>query len=319
MTDNSIDSLHNAQSLEQLYPLLAANRLTAGWHKKRSSLWKEPETAFRPLHWRYQMARLALDQAGKWIGTELAERRNLLLFNPVGDNDYDTVRTLVAAYQMIKPGEHARAHRHSANALRFVLDAEPGVFSVVDGIQLPMIAGDVLLTPGGCWHSHFNDSEKNAYWIDILDVPLVHLLEPMFFEEHPDKFQAVLSAPAHHPFWFPLARVNADLEQACPSDGVRRLTLATEKYFATEGLAFIKLEKGATTGAGRRSTASRICAIASGSGVANLGGLKVDWHRGDVLAVPSWTSFEIIAGENALIFEANDEPTLRKLGFYKES
>lgn len=26
-------------------------------------------------------------------------------FNPVGDNDYATVRTLVAAYQMIKPGE----------------------------------------------------------------------------------------------------------------------------------------------------------------------------------------------------------------------
>lgn len=318
MTDNSMNNLRRAQSLEDLYPVLAANRLTAGWHKKRPSLWKEPKTGFQPLHWRYELGRLALDQAGKWIGTELAERRNLLLFNPVGDNDYDTVRTLVAAYQMIKPGEHARAHWHTANALRFVLDAEPGVFSVVNGIKLPMIPGDVLLTPGGCWHSHFNDSEKNAYWIDVLDVPLVHLLEPMFFEEHPEKFQTVTAEPENHEFWFPLPGVRAALEQTPAVGGVRRVTLPTEQHFATESLGFLKLDKGATTGVSR-STASRIFAVAEGSGVAILGDLKTDWRRGDVLAVPSWTSYEIIADEDALIFEANDEPTLRKLGFYKEA
>lgn len=318
MTDSSIASLQSAQSLDDLYPVLSANRLTAGWHKKRPSLWKEPRTEFQPLHWRYEVGRLALDQAGRWIDTELAERRNLLLFNPVGDNDYDTVRTLVAAYQMIKPGEHARAHWHTANALRFVLDAAPGVFSVVNGIKLPMIPGDVLLTPGGCWHSHFNEGDSNAYWIDVLDVPLVHLLEPMFFAEHPDKYQTVVEQPADHAFWFPHARVQADLEKLPAVNGVRRLMLETEKCFATEGLAFLKLEKGATSGV-RRSTASRIFAIAQGSGVAHLGILEAQWHKGDVLAVPSWTSYEIVADEDALIFEVNDEPTLRKLGFYKES
>lgn len=318
MNDSSIASLQNAQSLDDLYPVLSANHLTAGWHKKRPSLWKEPRTEFQPLHWRYEVGRLALDQAGRWIDTELAERRNLLLFNPVGDNDYDTVRTLVAAYQMIKPGEHARAHRHTANALRFVLDAEPGVFSVVNGIKLPMVPGDVLLTPGECWHSHFNESDSNAYWIDVLDVPLVHLLEPMFFAEHPDKYQAVVEQPEDHAFWFPHVRAQADLENLPAVNGVRRLMLGTEKYFATTDLAFLKLDKGATSGV-HRSTASRIFAIAQGSGVAHLGTIEAQWHKGDVLAVPSWTSYEIFADEDALIFEVNDEPTLRKLGFYKES
>ena len=318
MIDSSIASLQLAHSLDDLYPVLSANFLTAGWHKKRPSLWREPRTAFQPLHWRYEVGRLALDQAGQWIDTELAERRNLLLFNPVGDNDYDTVRTLVAAYQMIKPGEHARAHWHTANALRFVLDAEPGVFSVVNGIKLPMIPGDVLLTPGGCWHSHYNEGESNAYWIDVLDVPLVHLLEPMFFAEHPDKYQTVVAQPEDHAFWFPHASVQADLEELPAANGVRRLMLDTETSLATESLAFIQLDKAATTGV-RRSTASRIFAIARGSGVAHLGSLNVNWHRGDVLAVPSWTSYEVVASEDALIFEVNDEPTLRKLGFYKES
>ena len=318
MSDRSLADLQAAQSLEDLYPVLAANRFTAGWHKQRPSLWKEPRTAFQPLHWRYAVGRLALDQAGRWIDTELAERRNLLLFNPVADNDYDTVRTLVAAYQMIKPGEHARAHWHTANALRFVLDAQPGVFSVVNGIKLPMVPGDVLLTPGGCWHSHYNESERNAYWIDVLDVPLVHLLEPMFFAEHPDRFQTVVAQPVEHPFWFPLARVQAELERVPALNGRRRLTLDTEQCLATESLAFLKLDKGATSGV-KRNTASRIFAIAQGAGVARLGGVDAAWGRGDVLAVPSWTPYEIVADEDALVFEVNDEPTLRKLGFYKEA
>jgi gentisate 1,2-dioxygenase len=314
----TLQSVQSAQSLDDLYPLLAANHLTAGWHKKRASLWKAPNTAFQPRHWSYELGRLALDQAGRWIGTELAERRNLLLFNPVGDNDYDTVRTMVAAYQMIKPGEYARPHRHTPNALRFVLDAKPGVFSVVDGVQLPMLPGDVLLTPSGCWHSHFNDSDSNAYWIDILDVPLVHLLEPMFFEEFGQAHQPVEQQPLSHPYWFQNAQVQSELNQAPETDGIRRVALQTADHFLTQALTFIHLQAQASTQK-HRSTASRIFSVAQGSGQATVGDLQVTWRHGDVLAVPSWTEFEIRAHETSLLFEVNDEPTLKKLGFYKES
>jgi len=150
MTDPILEQVSSTRNLDELYPVLSSLRMTPGWHKKRPSLWKQPRTDFNPLHWRYDIGRRALDQAGQWIGTELAERRNFLLFNPVGDNDYDTVRTLVVAFQMIKPGEYARPHRHSPNAMRLILDAGPGCYTVVDGVKLPMRTGDFLLTPGGC-------------------------------------------------------------------------------------------------------------------------------------------------------------------------
>jgi len=315
---NSMDLLRNAQSLDDLYPSLNANRMTAGWHKLRPSLWKEPRTEFQPRHWRYETGRLALDQASRWIGTELAERRNLLLFNPVVDNDYATARTLVAAYQMVMPGEHARAHRHTPNALRFVIDAEPGLFTVVNGIKLPMKPGDVLLTPGGCWHSHYNEGAQNAYWIDVLDVPLVNLREPMFFDPYPDVFQKVVEEPAQSEFWFGREQIEQGLATAAATrPGVRVLQLDVEKHFATMGLQFVRLDKAATTGV-TKSTASRIFSVGRGSGSAQIGGLKAEWRRGDVFVVPSWTPFEISAAGESLLFEVNDEPVLRKLRLYRE-
>src|SRR3546814_14000860 len=90
-----------------------------------------------------------------------------MLYNPVEGNTYAAARTLAAAYQMIKPGERARSHRHSPNALRLVLDAQPGTFTVVNGQEFPMISGDVLLTPGWCWHGHHNERDRTAYCLDV--------------------------------------------------------------------------------------------------------------------------------------------------------
>lgn len=317
MDPSAHQQLLAATSLDQLYPLLDANRMTAGWHKKRPSLWKEPRTAFQPRHWRYELGRLALEQAARWIGTELAERRNLLLFNPVQGNDYDTVRTLVAAYQMIKPGEHARAHRHTPNAMRLILDAGPGCYTVVNGVKLPMRSGDFLLTPGDYWHSHYNEGESNAYWIDVLDVPLVHLLEPMLFSEYPGASQAVESEPSEHPFYFPQRRSTPGLAAAQPVHGVKRLLLDTQTHIPTVAISLLEFAPGA----GRetaRDTASRIYAVVHGNGAARIGQMQAQWSRGDVLAVPSWTAHSLQAGADALLLEVSDEPVLRMLGFYRQ-
>ena len=317
-TDTSTRELLAADGLDALYPVLDANRMTAGWHKKRPSLWKEPRTDYRPLHWRYEVGALALDQAGRWMDTEMAERRNLLLFNPVGDNDYDTVRTLVVAFQMIKPGEYARAHRHTPNAMRLILDAGPGCYTVVDGVKLPMRTGDFLLTPGDCWHSHYNEGESNAYWIDVLDVPLVHLLEPMFFAEHPGRSQPVESEPAQHPFYFPPHETQPALAAAPAAGGVQRLTLPTQEHMATVAISYLRLASGARHDFGR-NTASRIFAVTAGRGTARVGELEVEWARGDVIAVPSWTPHALRASEESVLLEVSDEPVLRKLGFWREA
>lgn len=314
------DAIERARSLDDLYPVLAANHLTAGWHKKKRSLWKEPATSFRPLHWRYSDARLAMDRAGQWMSTEDAERRNLLTFNPVADNEYDTVRTIVSAYQMIKPGEHARAHRHSPNALRLMLDGGPGVFTVVDGRKIAMRPGDVLLTPNWCWHSHFNDGASNAYWIDFLDVPLVHRLEPMFAEELPAVHQAIADAPDpdHCDLVFSKAAALAALERrpVLPGGG-KRLALATQGHIPTLGIGHVQLPAGASIREGR-TTANRIFAVVGGTGSASLGDASFAWSRGDLFCLPAWRSVEIGAATDALILEVSDEPTQRLLGFFRE-
>ena len=317
MDNDAVAAIAGAQSLDELYSVFSATRYTAGWHKKNPSLWAAPRTEYRALHWRYREGRLALERAGEWIGTELAERRNLVMFNPVGDNDYDTTPTLVAAYQMIKPGEHARAHRHTPNALRLILDAEPGVFTVVDGVKLPMLPGDVALTPGWTWHSHYNEGGANAYWIDFLDVPLVHRLEPMFYEQHPDEVQEVLCEPGDTKLAFPLAWTKDALAKLPPgANGVKRLLLPKDTM-PTMDLYFLGMASGANTGLAR-TTASSIYAIVLGRGRARLGDTTVNWERGDVFVVPAWARAEIEATEDSLVFQVTDEPVLRLLGLYRE-
>ena len=119
--------LKQSVTLEELYGHLGPINMGAGWAKKTPSLWPEPKRTFRPHRWSYAQAKGALDAAGRLINTELAERRNLILQNP--GESYATSRTIVAAYQMIMPGEKARSHRHTPNALRLIIDAEPGAYT----------------------------------------------------------------------------------------------------------------------------------------------------------------------------------------------
>ena len=319
MGSNDVSAaIAGAQNLDELYPIFNAARFTAGWHKKRPSLWPNPTTQYRPMTWRYAEGKLALDRAGDWISTELAERRNLIMYNPVGDNDYNTVKTIICAYQMIKPGEYAKSHRHTPNALRLMLDGGDGIATVVNGVKLPMIAGDVLLTPNWCWHSHYNEGKENGYWIDFLDVPLVHLLEPMFFEQDHAEPQAVSEEPVAHDFWFPYASTQQDLAKAKPdARGIRTISLSTP-IFKTIELRFHHIPGGAVT-LKRRTTASSVFACTAGEGTVRVGNNEhLDFQRGDVIAMPSWTPFEIEARGDAVLFECTDEILLRKIELLRE-
>src|SRR5258708_33999565 len=115
------------------------------------------------------------------IGTDRDVRSNIFMRNPVPVNEYATLRTLVAAYQSILPGEQARTHRHAPHALRVILDAK-GAYSVVDGDKHPMETGDIVLTPGWSWHGHGHDGAEPAYWFERLHRPRPRALEPVFVE-----------------------------------------------------------------------------------------------------------------------------------------
>jgi len=326
--------LARSGTLEELYGKLDRVGMGPGWNKPTPSLWPAPRKTFLPAHWRYEQARRALDAAGRLINTELAERRNLILFNPAEGNTYGTVRTLVAAYQMIMPGEWARVHRHTPNALRLILDAEAGTYTAVDGIEIAMEPGDVLLTPNWSTHGHGNRSKASAYWLDFLDAPLVQLLEPMFFEiaEGDEKDEEKEAAGTPGEAAPPIGEVTAAQDFVFPrKDTLRRLAeakpdptgpFATQielghPALATTALYMMKLAPGVRT-TPYRTTANNIYAVVEGSGTTTVDGERFEWRRGDVVATPAWRPHWHEAAGDAILFRVTDEPVMLRFGWWRE-
>jgi len=310
-------AFHLAASLRELYGMLDQVQMKNGCNKPTPSLYPEPRQVFIPARWKYEHARAALSRAGDLVDPKWAERRNLIMANPIPGNDYPTVNTLVGAYQMVKPGETARSHRHTPNAMRLVLEAAPKTYTIVEGVKIPMEPGDVLLTPMGCWHGHSNESGKEAYWIDFLDAPLVQMLGPMFFEHHPEELERAGRIDVASPMRFAFSDYYTRL---CSADevapGVRTLTLGPPTL-PTFDRNVVHLDAGAKW-ARPRSTVSRIYSVIRGRGRSIFEHAEFDWAPGDMVAVPNWRAHTLAATDDATLLEVSDEPLLALLDWVRE-
>lgn len=312
---------HASAELELLHRELDEARLIPGWNRKGNPpMWSQPATPFVPKHWRYAEARAALARAGELVSPEFAERRNLILVNPLEGNRYPTSRTQVLAYQMIRPGEHARTHRHTPHAGRLVLEADEGAYTIVDGVRIPMLPGDVLLTPGWMWHGHGHEGQGDAYWIDFLDVPLVQLLDPMFFEPYPDQWMEATSDTRDTPLLFPYAETSRLLDETAPHpSGLfgRRIELG-DPALPTIGLYLHRLDPGTVT-LPYRTTANNQYCIVEGSGSSTIDGVTVEWSRGDVVVVPGWAEHTHESHDGATFLAVTDAPLQRYCGYFRDS
>ncbi len=316
MAEVAPEEFHRAGNMDELLGLLARAGVENGWAKREPSMYAVPKRKFVPAHWTSAMAGAALEAAGRFVNTELAERRNLILNNPVPGNHYPTVTTLVSAYQLVKAGEVARSHRHTANALRLVLRSKPGMYTIVDGKKIPMVENDVLLTPNWSWHAHSNETDASALWIDFLDVPLTHLLGPMFFEHHADKIEQSDIVDAASPCRFPFEETVARLDTAPDiAPGVREIQLG-DPAMKTIALHALRLEAGAAHTAAA-STLNCVFAIMRGKGDAIFGDRVFTWSRGDVVAAPSGYDYSFIAKEQSYLLRVSDEPLLKFLDWLR--
>jgi gentisate 1,2-dioxygenase len=299
-TYNRVDSLH----------------LMPGWARKQRSIWPEPEPKLLPVLWRFAEARKALEEFGDSVTTEsptsaavMAERRNLIMVNPAPGNVYATSRNLVAAYQMILPGERARTHRHSPSALRVALDIDPGTYTVVEGTRIAMADRDVVLTPNWRWHGHGNEGSRPSYWIDFLDVPLVQHLESMFIEWYPDGFQPIERQDDASPLRLrPDNILNPNASQVADiGDG----------HIPSIGLQLHQMHK--SEGAQRaKSTENNHYIVLSGSARFTVNGAIDDvLTYGDLLTVPCWHEHSWEALEDALVLRVSDEPLMKALEFLR--
>jgi len=311
-----LKGLRNLASLEALQQAIGERNLTPGWIKRaKPILYKEMCSEFVPAHWRYAEAKAAMQAAGRLIGTESAERRNFVMRNPVPGNDIATLRTLVCAYQSILPGEKARSHRHAPHALRVILESR-GSYSIVDGHKHPMESGDIVLTPGWCWHGHGHDGSEQAYWFDGLDVPLTHLLEPMFFEEHPDGFERVAQVAETSPMRFTWSATQKSLKAAASNAFFGKTIELAAPQMPTIALK-VHAWPGGWSNPPYRHAANTAHVVMQGSGRSMIGGQVFDWSFGDTLAAPAWCRIEHQAAENSVIFSMSDENLMRWSRYYR--
>ncbi len=306
----------------------------------------KPGTAAVPAIWRWQAVRPQLMRAAELISTKEAERRVLHLENPALRGTNCITTTVVAGLQIILPGEIAPTHRHSPNALRFIVEGV-GAYTTVDGERVSMRPGDFVTTPGWTWHDHGNVGPDPVVWLDGLDVPLANLFGAYFREVYPQDTQPLsrlegdpavrygsgLLPVDHRPnghasplLCYPYERTREALARLArngephPSHGfkLRYVNPANGGHPFPTMAAFMQLLLRGFTGRKYCSTDSAVYNVVEGCGRVEMGDSDFAFGPHDVFVVPSWQPHRISANSECLLFSYSDRPAQEALGFWRE-
>jgi gentisate 1,2-dioxygenase len=313
-----------------------------------SQMTAHPQPKMIPYMWRWSLLESLIDQSGEAVPVG-DERRALQLFNPGLAGRWATTNSLIAAVQLLLPGEVARAHRHTPTAIRFIIEGV-GAYTAVDGERVYMRPGDLILTPSWSWHDHGNETNERVIWMDGLDIPLIQSLEAMFFQFYkapqvpatrPANASKQLHGHVHlHPTWVkekpqssPLLlyswdqtwqALNALREyEGSPFDGI-----ALEYSHPQTGgpllptmACWVQLLRPGESTKAHRHTGSAVYHVVKGEGVTVIDGQRLVWGKGDIYAMPPWVLHEHAnssASEDAVLFSIQDTPVLKALGLYYE-
>src|SRR5207248_1180740 len=303
------------EALEEYYAQLRALHVAPAWLSEAVSV--APQTAAAPYLWHWRDLRPQAMRAAELVSTQQAERRVLRLTNPklpgVASN------TLVANIQIVMPGEIARAHRHSAAALRLIIEGEGG-YTVVNGERVPMYPGDLVLTPNWSWHDHANDTDAPMIWLDGLDTPLVRLLEAGFYEEyHRERqdFGAAVNASQWH---YPMSEMQAALQWlAAANTGDEIILEYTNRVTGGPVMPTIACHMQLLRPGEKTQSRRRVCRtnyhVVEGAGYSMVGDQRLDCEDKDVFTVPTWTFCEHanIGDRPAFLFSFSDVPVMKAL------
>ena len=293
-----------------------------------------------PHHWKWKAVRPLIDDAMKVTNPAAVERRVLTLTDPDATGGAgSTLTNLATGFQILLPGEKARPHRHTMNALRFVIEGS-GASTVVDGKDCPMEEGDLVITPGWTWHEHVHRGNAPIIWLDALDAPLHRYLGTDKFEPGPahdmpntpaDSAFAVPNivpelsdgpTPFSPVFRYPWKDAR-NAVRAAPTwkDGSRRVryinpitggsTMPLMDCFLTQ------IDKGTET-VRFRTTANAVCLVCEGRGTTKVGEDTIAWEKNDVFSLPhgNWISHK--ADETSTLFLVTDRDALRRLDLLSE-
>lgn len=321
------------------------NHLVPLWESKTAATFGQAlETA---QHWKWATMQDIVTETGKIKAAHVLDRRVLLKTKADRHHVYDEAATgtLFCDFQLVLPGERAHPHRHPMNALRFVVQCSGGVKSIVDGKDCEMTPGDLILTPGWCWHEHVNDGPDPVIWLDVLDVGMHYYLGTTDFQPGPAK-----DLPAQLPEGtFATAGIvpsldGADYQQRPYSpkfrypwlDTLRALEAAPVRADGSRAVKFINPLTGGPCmdlmdsqvlqlspdqpTRKHLSSASTVCYVIEGQGVSEIGDQRFEWAARDVFTIPARQWSRHSAGnEGAKIFQVSNREVFRRLGLLRES
>jgi gentisate 1,2-dioxygenase len=179
-----------------------------------------------------------------------------------------------------------------------------------------MAPNDVVITPAWEWHGHGNEGDAPAYWIDFLDAPLVHLLEPMFFDPYPGDYEPVTASATTSPLLFAWKDLEPRLRAASRDPrGRYGRELVLEHPMRTLGLSMMALDAPTEP---VQTTANNVFAVVAGRGTSTVDGETLAWERGDVFVAPAWRPHQHRPDGEAVLFRVTDEPVLAALNLLKE-
>jgi len=289
--------------------------------------------------WQWSQLRGFIDEAMKVTTPAAVERRVLSLIEPESTNPASgTTTNLSAALQVLLPGESARPHRHTMNAIRFVIEGK-GAQTIVDGKPCLMEEGDLVITPGWTWHEHVHKGTGPIVWMDALDAPLHRYLGTDMFEPGPAHDvpdyadDAAYAVPNILPeggaelsfspvFRYPWAQAAAAVEAAPKGrDGARRVRYVnpTNGGSAMPLMDCYLMQIDRTETIPFRTTSNAVCHVVEGNGTSRIGNETISWGPKDIISLPhgNWMTHRAET-DKAILFLVTDRDTLKRLDLLRE-
>jgi gentisate 1,2-dioxygenase len=305
-----------SDSLDRLFAEAAAHDAQPLWTMMEAMVPPHPQPKAVPHVWRYADMRPLLERSGNLVGTDDAERRVFMLVNPAMKAPH-TTDTLYAGLQLILPGEVARAHRHVAFALRFIVEGD-AAYTAVGGEKVTMRRGDLVLTPSWEYHDHGHDGESPMVWLDGLDLPVYQFFPANFAQPYAQEQFPSEPAPAESHLRYPWADMEARLEAedgpySCADYAHRTTGDAISRVI---GASAERIAKGGSSPT-RRETAGIVYHVYKGRGSTTVGTARLQWEKGDTFCVPSWMPYRHEAAKDTFLFRYDDRPVLEAIGAYR--
>ncbi len=351
MIEQNEQQATNVESeVTKLYDDMHTQSLTPLWKIEESLMAVQPQPRVLPWLWKWDMLYEIAQRSGQLVPIERGgDRRAIALSNPGLNGQPYATQTLWAAVQWLNGNEVAPAHRHTSQAVRFIINGS-GSWSTVEGDRVFLERGDFVLTAPWLWHDHGSKSHEPAIWMDGLDIPINNYLDASFFEPYPYKTQEVTEVlngtvlkygvgqlrpawekrstdhpPMHTYKWADTERALTNLAQvdASPFDDVvlEYINPHTGGSVFESFTSWIQMLRPGMQTQAHRHVGSTVYHAFEGSGETIINGVRFTWQQGDFFVIPSWAWHEhhnLSLDKRAILFSIHDTPLLKALHKYRE-